>query len=107
MGNLYADRAELVNNPVFLGRTRNAAMRYALYLSDGDDHETGVWTLATQVLTSPDTWTRQFALAVSTEPETLSGAPEDPAIDSAEGDTALQYAMENRVWPAFADSLEP
>jgi hypothetical protein len=96
---LYADRAVLANDPVFLGRTRNAAMRYSMYQADAGD------PLAMSFLGSPDTWTRQFALAISTEPEALSGEANDPAADTADGDTALQYAMENRVWPAFSAGL--
>lgn len=101
---LYADRAALANDPTFLARTRNAAMRYALYVSDGE-RATDAWALARSYLSSPEVWTRQFALAVSTEPETLSGAANDPAADTTDGDTALQYAVENRVWPAFSAGL--
>jgi hypothetical protein len=103
---LYADRAELATDPTFLARTRNAAMRYAMYVSDGD-RKSDAWALARSFLSSPEAWTQQFALAVSTEPETLSGATNDPAADTAEGDTALQYAVENRVWPAFSAGLSP
>jgi hypothetical protein len=35
----------------------------------------------------------------------LSGDQNDPAADTADGDTALQYAIENRVWPAFSAGL--
>lgn len=99
---LYADRAVLATDPVFLGRTRNAAMRFSLYTTQSDDATDEPLNLALSFLGSPDTWTRQFALAISTEPETLSGTANDPAVDSDEGDAALQYAMENRVWPAFS-----
>jgi hypothetical protein len=81
-------------------------MRYAMYLAAGD-RNTGAWVLAYSVLTSPEAWARQFALAVSTEPATLSGASDDPALDDENGDTALQYALENRVWPAFAAGQAP
>jgi hypothetical protein len=102
----YADRADLASDPVFLGRTRNAAMKYALYLGPTNDG-TGTWALANSVLSSPDHWTRQFATAVSTEPETLSGDANDPATVTDEGDAALTYAIEQRVWPAFAAGLSP
>lgn len=103
---LYAERAALASDPTFLARTRTAAVRYAMYLAAGE-RNTGAWVLAYSVLTSPDAWARQFALAVSTEPSTLTEADDDPAVDDADGDTALQYSLENRVWPAFASGQAP
>jgi hypothetical protein len=102
----YAERGALAYDTTFHARVRNAAMKYALYLGPNND-ETGTWALANSVISSPDHWTRQFALAVSSEPETLSGETNDPAADSDDGDTALQYAIETRVWAAFAAGLEP
>lgn len=102
----YAERAELANDLAFQFRTRNAATRFAMYTSAADDG-TDAWYLARNVLNNPDHWARQFALAVSSEPETLSGDANDPAVDSDEGDTALQYAVEMRVWPAYSVGLAP
>lgn len=102
----YAQRAELANDVTFNNRVRNAATRFAMYQVPADDG-TDAWYLARNVLNNPDFWTRQFALAVSTEPETLSGDDNDPAIDSDEGDAALQYAVEQRVWPAYSVGLAP
>lgn len=100
----YAERAQLAVDVTFQGRVRNAAIKYALYLGP-DPQPTGAWELARQVLSSPDHWTRQFALAVSTEPETLSGTDADPGADSDDGDAALTYSIEQRVWPAFSAGM--
>jgi hypothetical protein len=102
---LYAERSVLASDPVFLGRVRNAAMRFALYQSETNSSSSGALSLASAFLNAPDIWAHQFALAVSTEPETLSGDANDPAVDSDDGDTALQYAMETRVWPSFAAAI--
>lgn len=102
----YAERATLAADMTFRGRTRNAATKYAMYLSPNNDN-TDDWHLARSVLNNPDFWAQQFALAVSSEPETLSGETNDPAVDTDDGDAALQYAVEMRVWPAYSVGLAP
>lgn len=102
----YSERAALAVDPVFQGRTKNAATKYAMYQMPSDD-ESDAWYLARSVLNNPDHWARQFALAVSSEPETLGGEQNDPAVDSDEGDAALQYAVEMRVWPAYSVGMAP
>lgn len=102
----YAQRAALANDATFQGRTENGAIKYALYLGPTDD-DSDAWHLARSVLNNPEHWSRFFALAISSEPETLSGGTNDPAVNSDDGDTALQYAIEQRVWPAYAAGMSP
>lgn len=103
---LYSDRSELSFDPTFVGRCRNAATKYAMYRVPNDDGS-DAWHLARNVLNNPDHWARQFALAVSSEPETLGGGTDDPAVDSTDGDAAMQYAIEQRVWPAYSPGMAP
>lgn len=102
----YAERATLANDMTFQGRTKNAATRYAMYITPDNDGS-DAWYLARNVLNNPDHWARQFALAVSSEPETLAGGEADPAADTDPGDAALQYAVEQRVWPAYSVGMAP
>lgn len=102
----YAERTALANDMTFQNRTKNAAIKYAMYLGPTDDGS-DAWYLARSVLSNPEHWSRFFALAVSSEPETLSGGTNDPAVDSDEGDAALQYAVEQRVWPAYSAGMGP
>ena len=102
----YAERAELANDATFQNRTKNGSVQYAMYLGPNDDG-TDAWYLARSVLSNPDHWSRFFAQAVASEPATLGGDTDDPAVDSDEGDTALQYAIEQRVWPAYAAGMAP
>lgn len=102
----YAERAALASDMTFQDRTKNGAVKYAMYLGPTEDGS-DAWYLARSVLSNPEHWSRFFAQAVASEPDTLEGGDTDPAVDTDAGDAALQYAIEQRVWPAYAAGMAP
>lgn len=98
----YHERADLASDPVFVARTRTALVKYASYLTQQGSVAANDLRMAKSVLGAPDHWAQRFAIVLAAEADALSGLENDPAADTDAGDTALTYAVEVRVWKAFA-----
>lgn len=103
----FHDRGELAADPVFVVRVRQATVKYAMYIVGNPATPDNDIRLVKQLLTAPDAFAHLFAVAASANDVALSGAPDDPATDTEEGDAALSFVVEQQVWPAFAREIEP
>lgn len=98
-----AERAEISNDGIFINRVKVAMLEAAIAIVNEDPQTASHAeraTLALQTINSPDEWARRMAVAVVTNPNTGSGSS-DPAVDDADGDSALQFVVAS-IWNAVA-----
>jgi hypothetical protein len=98
----YHERAQIASDPVFVIRCRQAAVKYAVYISGNPATDAKNVRLLKSVLAAPDAFAALFATAVSEIDFTGGGTADDASIDSAAGDVALSAQIESSIWPAFA-----
>jgi hypothetical protein len=102
----YHERADLAGDPTFIARVRQAAVKYALYISPQPATADADVRMAKSVLGAPDHWAATFAIAAAANDFILSGDAGDGSIDSDAGDTALSSVVEGQVWPAYAAEVD-
>lgn len=98
----FAERASLAADQTLINRTRQAAVKYALYISGNPATTDANKRLLKEVLAAPDTYARLFAIAVAQNDFAGGGGNGDAVNDSTAGDAALSSVIEGQVWPAFA-----
>jgi hypothetical protein len=103
----YHERADLAANPVFLVRVRQAAVKFALYVSADNAASDANVRLAKQVLASPGSFALVFSIAAAQNDFMGDGTSGDGSLDTTAGDTALQSVIEGQVWTAFAREITP
>jgi hypothetical protein len=104
----FSERANIASNPIFLVRVRQAAVKYALYVSADVGADPADVRLLKQVLANPGSFALVFAIAAAQNDFAGNGvAGQDCTIDDAQGDAALSSVIEGQVWPAFAREVPP
>lgn len=98
----YHERHTRSADPVFIGRTRQAILKYALYISGNPATPDNEVRLLQAVLNAPERYAQLFADAVSMNDFFGDGTSADSYIDSTAGDAALSSVVEGSVWVAFA-----
>lgn len=102
---LFSARANLSQRTDFIERVSQAAVKYAMYVAQDTGATPTAVQFAKAVLASPEPWARTFAVALAADPEALTGGSNSLELDTEGGDTALSYALEQRVWPAYAAEI--
>lgn len=102
---VFSARANLAQRTDFIERVSQAAVKYAMSVAQDANATATDVQFTKAVLASPDPWARTFAVALAADPEALTGQPNSLELDTAEGDTTLSYALEQRVWPAYAAEI--
>lgn len=101
----FNERAQLAGNPTFQARVRQAAVKYAMYISANPATTDANVRLLKSVLADPDRFAALFAVASAQNDFAGDGSANDCSVDSAQGDSALSSVIEGSVWPAFAREI--
>lgn len=100
----YHERATLAGDPILIARTRQAAVKYALYISANPATPDASLRMAKSVLGDPDRWATVFAIGAATN-DFIGATEGDPSLDTEAGDAALSSVVEGTLWPAYAAEI--
>lgn len=99
----FADTAKIAEDPTFIRRVRQAAVRAAANVQSEPPETPGHEArskFALAVLTLPNDWARTIAVGVANNPN-VGGGVSDPSGDSKEGDSALEFVVAS-LWDAYS-----
>jgi hypothetical protein len=96
------ERAAVADSPTFQARVRQALINEALAITAEDPttaNHAERYTYARQVIDSPYAMAQRMAPGIAQNPNIGTGSS-DPSVDSADGDSAMQYVV-NTIFDSY------